>query len=644
MSSIIKCALLFCLGVNLAALAGDPPKYEVSKIPAELLKGAQAVVRTDEQLFDIQDASTAIITERYAITIFSSDADFHVTKKIGHDNFYKIKHLEGYVYDQFGKQVARLKKSDIQDMAAFDGVSFVSDSRVKIATLPRIAYPFTVEYQYQYENRNLLFYTTWYAQSNPKESVENCWIEVRTPPGFPDLRYYGQNLTHQVKTGTLEGKKTYRWEWQNLPVMPKNEPYCPSNLERRPILHLAPSVFEVAGYKGELTSWQALGQWQNLLNEGRQALPAETQAKVQQMTANLASSRDKVKALYEYMQSRTRYVGIQLGIGGWQTFPASEVDSKGYGDCKALSNYMKSLLAGAGIESHYTLINAGNEARTDFLPSFPSAQFNHVILCVPLPAADTLWLECTSQHQAAGYMSDFTDNRPALLVTPEGGKLVRTPKYGRADNFRHCRVAARITPEGHATATMEARHSGLLQDQDYMDWQPTKGRDEQKKWLLERIDLPNFELTNFDLSRQKTSIPVVTQKMSLKINQLATISGKRMFVQPNLLAKWETQPVEMENRRHEVEVSSFDYATRDTVTLELPAGFHVEHLPEALSFKSVFGEYHAQVTVTDRTLTYVRRSSINQGVFPKEKYQEWVIFCRQMIRADRLKIVLVNNT
>ena len=63
-------------------------------------------------------------------------------------------------------------------------------------------------------------------------------------------------------------------------------------------------------------------------------------------------------------------------------FPATFVDEKKYGDCKALSNYMRALLKAVDIPSYYALIRAGeNEEPADF--DFPHNNFNHAILCVP---------------------------------------------------------------------------------------------------------------------------------------------------------------------------------------------------------------------------------------------------------------------
>jgi len=82
------------------------------------------------------------------------------------------------------------------------------------------------------------------------------------------------------------------------------------------------------------------------------------------------------------MQDHTRYISIQLGIGGWQPFDAAFVQEHGYGDCKALSNYMVALLKTAGITAYSVLIRPG-DYRYTFNESFPSNQFTHVIVCVP---------------------------------------------------------------------------------------------------------------------------------------------------------------------------------------------------------------------------------------------------------------------
>jgi transglutaminase-like putative cysteine protease len=640
-----KLFLLFAfsfLGSQLQA--GDPPKYEVSKIPAELIKGAKAVVRTDKVIVDVHDIGRATQKVIYAITIFNEEADSYTKRQVGYDKLTKINYIEGKVYDQFGKVVAKLKKSDIQDVATFDGFTFVSDDRVKVATLARGSYPYTVEFEYELDDRNLLHYTTWYTQPDPKIAVESATLEVSLPKDFPELRYYGQNLTAQVEVSERAGKKVYQWNWANVTVKPKREPYTPMSNDKTEILQVAPSIFEVEGYKGEMTSWENLGKWSSLLNQGREELPPATQAKIQEMTASIPNKLDKIKTLYEYMQSKTRYVGVQLGIGGWQPFPASEVDSKGYGDCKALSNYMKALLKTVGIESYYTLIRAGSEGeKYRFNPNFPSRQFNHVILCVPLEK-DTLWLECTSQSQAAGYMGDFTDDRYALLVTPEGGKLVRTPTYQKKDNFSERKAIVKLDLEGNATAEIHTQYSGLKQDENGIDYYTTLSKDEQKKWLYEKTKIANFEITSFDLSRQKSRIPTVSENLKVKINALASKSGKRLFLQPNLLSKWEKIPQEIENRQEEVQVSSYDFYDKETIEFELPEGYYLEHKPEDVNIQSVFGEYQASINFEGNKIIYTRQVSLNKNVFPKEKYKEWLEFYKGVAKADKMKIVLVSKT
>jgi transglutaminase-like putative cysteine protease len=121
----------------------------------------------------------------------------------------------------------------------------------------------------------------------------------------------------------------------------------------------APATFEMDGYKGDFSSWQKVGEFDNLLNKGRETLPPRVVNEIQTLVKGETTQEAKVKKVYEYLQQHTRYISIQLGIGGLQPFEASLVAEKGYGDCKALSFFTKAMLKTIGIESHYASIKAG---------------------------------------------------------------------------------------------------------------------------------------------------------------------------------------------------------------------------------------------------------------------------------------------
>ena len=127
---------------------------------------------------------------------------------------------------------------------------------------------------------------------------------------------------------------------------------------------------------------------------------------------------------------------------------AETVDRLGYGDCKALSNYTRSLLDAVGVKSYYALVTAG-ENLEEMTESFPSNRFNHAILYVPL-ANDTLWLECTNQHLPFGYIGGFTDDRKALIITDDGGKLLHTTVYTAANNRLERTTEISLDPLGNA--------------------------------------------------------------------------------------------------------------------------------------------------------------------------------------------------
>src|SRR5579863_10407875 len=153
------------------------------------------------------------------------------------------------------------------------------------------------------------------------------------------------------------------------------------------------------------------------------------------------------------MQQKTHYVSVQMGIGGWRPFTAADVDKDGYGDCKALVNYTKALLKSVDINSYYCVVYGNTEEKLSLRDDFASLQGNHVILCLPFKN-DTTWLECTDQKIPLGFLGDFTDDRTVLAFTPEGGKLMHTPKYTTDENLEKRKANFVIDQEGRLSGDM----------------------------------------------------------------------------------------------------------------------------------------------------------------------------------------------
>ena len=624
---------MFCLLVSSTCWAGSTPTYSALTINAALSKGADAVVRTEEILFAVHSPKSATEKIRKVVTVLNAEGKRHAQLVVHYDKLNKVDFIKGTVYDLLGKKVKTLKSSEIKDYSNTSDFSLYEDNRVKVAEMSLPSYPYTVEFEYQTTSSNMLFYTVWAPLDGENLAVENSTFKVAMPAGMP-LRYFEQLVPQKVSKSQLGGQEVYEWQVKDLAPI-EREPYGPSFYELVPMVRTAPASFEVQGYAGSLESWKSFGEWQNKLNSGRELIPEATKQQVLALVKDLPTQEEKVRAIYQFMQNKTRYVSIQLGIGGWQPFEATMVDAKGYGDCKALSNYTKALLDAAGIKSHYALIYAGDDNRP-VLKDFPNSQFNHVVVCVPT-AKDSIWLECTSQMADAGYTGSSTGDRYSLLITPEGGKLVSTPQFSAFENTQIRTAQVKLDPKGGGAGEALTSFTGM-QHEDRNGVLNHLKPDDQLKYLYKQTQIPSFEIKKYNLEKVKGK-PLVNEKLQLELPRLASVSGKRLFITPNLMNRWTSVPAAKENRKQDV-IWKMSFHDVDSVEYEIPAGFKPESVPQPTKIASVFGQYEAHVQMKENKLVYVRQLTMHKGRHAATKYADLVDFLKQVSRADQQQVVL----
>jgi len=629
----ISCAVLF----SLSLFAGDG-EYAVSKIPAALLKKAHVVKRMETVSFEIVNTGEAILRKKYAVTILDENGDDQSGFAEYYDKLHEIKNIEGTLYSAEGKELKKLKNKQIIDMTGVDDNNLIDDNRRKFHNFFYKVYPYTVEYEVEIKYNGTLFFPVWVPREDENYSVEQSSISIIYPSSYA-IRYKAFNYSGEPSVTTGEkGKSIMTWQVKDLPAV-ENEFASPNWYELNTVIFFGPTDFEIEGYKGTMNTWKDFGRFVYSLKKDRDQLPENVKQAVHQIADNIADPKEKIAKLYEYMQKNTRYISIQLGIGGWQPFDAKYVASKAYGDCKALTNYMYSILKEAGIPSSYTLVKAGRKANK-VIADFPSQQFNHVILCVPMQK-DSVWLECTSQSQPAGYLGEFTYDRYALLINEDGGALVRTPVYTMKENEELRYVKAGLDEEGTLLIKANTAYAGLQQDY-YHGMINNLSKDKVKELLHEQLDFATYDIQSFDYKEKKSSLPVIEEALDIVVSNYATITGKRLFIIPNVMTRTHRRLPVDSTRKYDLELG-YAYKDIDTVEINLPEGYSTESMPQDQSVTSKFGKYNATVKLAGNQLLYCRSIEYNGGRFPAKDYADLVKFYDAIYKADRNKVVLVKK-
>ena len=626
---------LFLFSLTIWAGNGD---YAVSKIPPALLKNAHAVKRMESIRFEVINTGEAVLRKKYAITVLDENGDRFAAFVEYYSKLYDLKNIEGVLYDAEGRELKRLKNKQIMDLSGTDDISLADDNRRKIHHFYYKVYPYTVEYEVDIRHHGTLFFPVWVPREYEYFSVEQSSFSVTAPASYI-VRHKAINYQQApVSTEGEKGRKVLTWEVTGLSAI-IDEYASPDWIEMNPVVFTGPTEFEIEKYKGTMNNWEEFGRFVYSLKMGRDQLPANVKQAVKDLTAGITDKKTIITRLYEYLQKNTRYISIQLGIGGWQPFDATYVATKAYGDCKALSNYMYSLLKEAGISSHYTLINAGR-GEGNIIADFPSSQFNHVILCVPL-GKDSIWLECTNQTIPAGYLGSFTSDRYALLVTEEGGKMVRTPKYVLNDNLQIRKIQAVLEPDASLQVNASTTYTGIQQE-SFHSLINNLSKEKVKEVLHESLDFGTYDISSFDYKETRAALPVVEEQLNIAVANYATITGKRLFIVPNIMTRSGRKLSPDSTRQYDI-VLLTEYKDVDTVEISIPAGYSPEAMPKDLSLKTKFGKFDCSTRLQGDKLYYYRSIEHFSGRYPAADYPELVKFYEAMYKADRSKVVLVKK-
>jgi transglutaminase-like putative cysteine protease len=615
------------------------PEYALALIPDSLKIGANAVVRLQQFDIDIHSQREMEIKQIRVVTVLNESGQNAIDAQEWYSKKRNVTSIEARVYDAAGNELKRIRRKDFRDQSYFDGFSIASDARTISLDYTPVQYPFTIVYESEISTSNTAFIPQWQPVQRSFVSVEKSVLNVSYPPdlGFSSKEYYFSGFKIE-KTDVAPGKLTYTAV--QLPAK-KEEHYSPETYEFLPRVMMAVEYFNLEGVDGNAKNWKEFGKWYaDKILAGTTELPEETKVKIITLVGNETNPIAKARIVYNYVQQKSRYVSIQIGIGGFKPMMAKDVDRLGYGDCKALSNYTRALLDVVGVPSYYTILYGDMYRKRNIESGVISEQGNHIILAVP-DGDQYVFLECTSQDIPFGYQANFTDDRDVLLIKPEGGEIVRTKNYPAENNLQISKGSYKLDDQGNFSGTLLIQSEGSQYNPKYTlkDSSPTEKEDHYKK-LWSNISNLKIESATFDNDRVNASFK---EHVDLTALNYGAITGNKMMVVMNAYNMMAANVKRIRNRQTPFQILR-GFFDKDEIAIELPVNFAIETLPNNYVLDSKFGSYKTElVRVDDRHVVYKRQLLLNKGNYRNSEYEDYRLFVEQIARNDNAKIILAKT-
>jgi Domain of Unknown Function with PDB structure (DUF3857)/Transglutaminase-like superfamily len=609
-----------------------------------------AVVLYTEEILTVQPNGKMREVDRAAYKILRPGGRYLGQRHFYFDSETRITEIHGWCIPAQGKDY-EVKEKDLTERGMVDregGILF-TDDRAKVMEIPAPDPGNIIGFEVTHEVRPYILQDEWPFQETLP--VADARYTLLIPPGW---EYKAVWVNHPELSPTSMGNNQWHWELKNIPEIKREEKMPPwTGVAGLMIVALIPP----GGSNHGFLNWSEMGSWYGGLLRDRKDATPEIKQKVVELTSKSNDPLEKMRALAQFMQKDIRYVGIELGIGGWQPHPARDVFAKRYGDCKDKATLLSTMLKEIGIDSYHLVIHTHRGAVTPALPPHVGA-FNHAILAIRLPdSVNDSSLTATIQYPGLGRLLIFdpTDevtpfgtlrgelqSNFALLVTPDGGNLVQLPQLPATTSGVSRGAKLKLDTNGTLSGevTEVLRGDSATQQREFMRY-VNKDADRIKPIETELShSLGNFLITKATVGDLTINDRPLQYNYTFVSEAFAKNAGNMILVRPRVLGNWSSDILERkEPRKYPVEFEG-PLRSTDSYLIEVPAGFELDDLPLPVEANFSFGSYHSKSEWKGNALLYTRTLEIKELSVPVDKLDQLKKFYRIIATDERTTAVL----
>lgn len=632
--TVICASLLFIAGCGLQQRLFDHDwtAAELDNLPAQQdYPDAGAIVLLNEgkmEVFVQKDLPFSVFEEHKTVRVLNNRGKQYANVVIPYSTGSEVKEVEARTISPQGI-VTSLDQTTIYDVSLYPNFVFYSDQRAKIFTLPAVEDGSVIEYHYQIVIHDPTLWHSWnFQESIP--TLRSAFTLVEPAEWEILYRSYGSIGKPNIKTAPQGFKSAYQWEIKNIPAM-KTELAMPPQRELLTRIALAPIEFK---------SWNDVARWFDELWSQRLKTEAGVKELAASITKGATSNEEKLKRIFAWVQSRVRYIAVEIGIGGYQPHPVENICTNRYGDCKDMTALLCALARESGIDTYPAFISTWINGKPD--TSLPSPlQFDHVIVSAPALGTGGVWLDATDKGCPFGQIPWYDQGLPVLIVRKEGrAELTATPLTPFDNNATEMEWNVRLDTTGSAVIRGRSTYTGSAATDmrnDLIRMAPDNRRKWYEMYLARQcsgIRLDSFAVAG--VSPVEDSLVVV---YDLTSEMFADRNSRRLIVHPWSIAMLDLPDYFRAAERTHPLRFQFGERTRARLNIRIPDGISA---PAAWrdTVSSQFGAAGWQWSFDGSTLMALKEYFFTGNEIEPGRYPAFRQFLDNIRRSDNRELIL----
>jgi hypothetical protein len=340
---------------------------------------------------------------------------------------------------------------------------------------------------------------------------------------------------------------------------------------------------------------------------------------VAKITADKKTDLEKVKAIYYWTQKNIKYIAFEYALGGFIPRESNEVFRKKYGDCKDNSSILYRMLEIAGVKGNLTWIGTRSIPYTYEEVPTPVVD-NHMILSYENNGR-TYYLDATGRYIKFGIPTSFIQGKEALVSYGKDFKIKKVPVIAAKENAIIDITNIKIE-NGWVIGSSKTSISGYPKIDVFHDLENENTQTKLKQFYNRMFEKGNntFLVSSFKEANKYHYDNDFIVDYDFEIKNYSKKLGNEIYINLNLnkdLSYYKTD----KKRENAIE---YDYKRyfKYTTELEIPTGYRIDYLPEAVKVSNDFLTCEITYLVEGNNVIYNQSIELNFLILSLEQQKE----------------------